>query len=87
IYISAYLDFEGDGRAAETLDEVLASQEGMPIMMWVDVVHGKNMINVMSQTGLDDFTVTGGLICEEVYEKIYTIQVDAAYGICIEKTQ
>lgn len=87
IYVSAYLDFKGEGRAAETLDEVIASQEGMPIMMWVDVVNGKNMINVMSQTGLDDFAVTGGFICEDVYEKVYTIQVDAAYGIYMEKKQ
>ena len=50
-------------------------------MMWVDAVQGKNVINVMSQTGLEDFAITGFLVSGFSYEQLYDICVDVTYGV------
>lgn len=62
INICEYLYFDGDGEAIAPVKKMLDSLEGTPIMMWIDLVQDKNIINVISQTGLEDFTITGFLV-------------------------
>ncbi len=85
INICEYLYFDGDGEAIAPVKEMLDSLEGTPIMMWVDLVQDKNIINVISQTGLEDFTITGFLVQDFEYERLYEIRVDVTYAIDIWK--
>lgn len=52
-------------------------------MMWVDLVQDKNIINVISQTGLEDFTITGFLVQDSKYQRLYEIRVDVTYKVDI----
>lgn len=82
IGICEYLHFDGDGEAIAPVKEMLDSlEEGTPIMMWVDMVQDKNIINVMSQTGLEDFTIAGFLLQDSAYERLYEICVDVTYAV------
>ncbi len=81
INVCEYLHFDGTGKAVETVSDALFSLEGTPVMMWVDAVQGKNVINVMSQTGLEDFAITGFLVSGFSYEQLYDICVDVTYGV------
>ncbi|MDE7271599.1 MAG: hypothetical protein K2N95_00870 [Lachnospiraceae bacterium] len=83
INVCNYLQFDGEGRAAEAVKDALASLEGTPVMMWVDAVQGKNVINVMSQTGLEDIAITGFLVSGSAYERLYDIRVDVTYGVSV----
>ncbi|MFG6370103.1 MAG: hypothetical protein K1W16_17120 [Lachnospiraceae bacterium] len=85
INICEYLYFDGDGEAIAPVKEMLDSLEGTPIMMWVDFVQGKNIINVISQTGIEDFTITGFLVQDSEYERLYEICVDVTYAVDIRK--
>ena len=85
INICEYLYFDGDGEAIAPVKEMLDSLEGTPIMMWVDLVQDKNIINVISQTGLEEFTITGFLVQDFEYERFYEICVDVTYAIDIWK--
>ena len=83
INVCNYLHFEGEGSAAEMVNDALGTLEGTPVMMWVDESAGKNVVNVMSQTGLEDMAVTGFLMNGTSYRKVYEIHVDAAYGVAV----
>lgn len=83
INVCNYLHFEGGGSAAEMVNDALGTLEGTPVMMWVDESAGKNVVNVMSQTGLEDMAVTGFLMNGTSYRKVYEIHVDAAYGVAV----
>ena len=83
INVCNHLHFEGGGSAAEMVNEALGTLEGTPVMMWVDEAAGKNVVNVMSQTGLEDMAVTGFLFNGSSYRKLYEIRVDAAYGVTV----
>jgi len=83
INVCNYLHFEGEGSAAKMVNEALGTLEGTPVMMWVDEAAGKNVVNVMSQTGLEDMAVTGFLFNGSSYRKLYEIRVDAAYGVTV----
>ncbi len=83
INVCNHLHFEGGGSAAEMVNESLGTLEGTPVMMWVDEAAGKNVVNVMSQTGLEDMAVTGFLFNGSSYRKLYEIRVDAAYGVTV----
>ncbi len=85
INICEYLYFDGDGEAIAPVKKMLDSLEGTPIMMWIDLVQDKNIINVISQTGLEDFTITGFLVQDFEYERLYEIRVDVTYAIDIWK--
>lgn len=78
-----YLYFDGTGKVADTVNEILFSLEGTPVVMWVDAVQGKNVINVMSRTGLDDIAITGFLVSGASYEQLYDIRVDVTYDVII----
>ncbi len=85
INICEYLYFDGDGEAIAPVKKMLDSLEGTPIMMWIDLVQDKNIINVISQTGLEDFSITGFLVQDFEYERLYEIRVDVTYAIDIWK--
>lgn len=85
INICEYLYFDGDGEAIAPVKKMLDFLEGTPIMMWIDLVQDKNIINVISQTGLEDFTITGFLVQDFEYERLYEIRVDVTYAIDIWK--
>lgn len=85
INICEYLYFDGDGEAIAPVKEMLDSLDKTPIMMWVDLVQDKNIINVISQTGLEEFTITGFLVQDFEYERLYKICVDVTYAIDIWK--
>ena len=85
INICEYLYFDGDGEAIAPVKKMLDSLEGTPIMMWIDLVQDKNIINVISQTGLEDFTITGFLVQDFEYERLYEIRVDVTYAIDVWK--
>lgn len=83
INVCNQLHFEGEGSAAKMVNDALDTLEGTPVMMWVDETAGKNVVNVMSQTGLEDMAVTGLLFNGSSYRKLYEIRVDAAYGVTV----
>ena len=83
INVCNQLHFEGEGSAAKMVNDALDTLEGTPVMMWVDEAAGKNVVNVMSQTGLEDMAVTGLLFNGSSYRKLYEIRVDAAYGVTV----
>lgn len=85
INICEYLYFDGDGEAIAPVKKMLDSLEGTPIIMWIDLVQDKNIINVISQTGLEDFTITGFLVQDFEYERLYEIRVDVTYAIDVWK--
>lgn len=85
INICEYLYFDGDGEAIAPVKKMLDFLEGTPIMMWIDLVQDKNIINVISQTGLEDFTITGFLVQDFEYERLYEIRVDVTYAIDVWK--
>ena len=75
------LHFYGDGEGIEHMDDALCAIEGTPIMMWVEPFEGKNIINVISLTGLHDFEITGFLLNSAEYTRIYRITAEVTYGI------
>lgn len=83
INVCNHLHFEGEDSAAKMVNDALDTLEGTPVMMWVDEAAGKNVVNVMSQTGLEDMAVTGFLFNGSSYRKLYEIRVDAAYGVTV----
>lgn len=83
INVCNHLHFEGEGSAAKMVNDALDTLEETPVMMWVDETAGKNVVNVMSQTGLEDMAVTGFLFNGSSYRKLYEIRVDAAYGVTV----
>ena len=48
-------------------------QSGIPMMMWVDEVADKNIMNVLYRTGLYDFYIVGFLVENTGYEQLYRI--------------
>lgn len=63
----------------ENLPEVIdmiyhGETNGIPMMMWVDTVDGKNIINVLHRTDIYDFFIVGYLIEGSDYEKLYCIE-------------
>lgn len=58
--------------------------DGTPIMMWVEPFEGKNIINVISLTGLHDFEITGFLLNGAEYTRLYRITAEVTYGVSKE---
>lgn len=68
-------------------------EEGTPIMVWAEPFAGKNIVHVISLTGLhnktgrgkitelDDFAITGFWVEGTQYQSIYQITADAAYAV------
>ena len=50
-------------------------------MMWVEPFEEKNIINVISLTGLHDFEITGLLLNGAEYTSIYRITAEVTYGV------
>lgn len=75
------LVFYGDGEGIEHTDDALHMVEGSPIMMWVEPFEEKNIINVISLTGLHDFEITGFLLNGAEYTSIYRITAEVTYGV------
>ena len=71
----------GDGEGIEHTNDALRTTEGTPIMMWVKPFEEKNIINVISLTGLHDFEITGFLLNGAEYTSIYRITAEVTYGI------
>ena len=78
---SECLSFYGDGEGIEHTNNALYAIEGRPIMMWVEPFEGKNIINVISLTGLHDFEITGFLLNGAEYTSIYRITAEVTYGV------
>ncbi len=81
---SECLHFYGDGEGIEHTNDALYTTEGRPIMMWVEPFAGKNIVNVISLTGLHDFEITGFLINGAEYTNIYRITAEVTYDVNIE---
>lgn len=79
-----HLSFHGEGEGIEHTNDALEAADGTPIMMWVEPFEGKNIINVISLTGLHDFAITGFLLNSAEYTRIYRITADATYGVSKE---
>ena len=78
---SECLSFHGDGEGIEHTDDAVYTVEGRPIMMWVEPFAEKNIINVISLTGLHDFEITGFLLNGAEYTRIYRITAEVTYGV------
>ena len=78
---SECLEFYGDGEKIEYVKDALSAAEGRPIMMWVESFAEKNIINVISLTGLHDFEITGFLLIGAEYTSIYCITAEVTYGV------
>lgn len=77
-----WITFYGDGEGIEHTDDALYMVvEGSPIMMWVEPFEEKNIINVISLTGLHDFEITGFLLNGAEYTSIYRITAEVTYGV------
>lgn len=83
-----YLDFsmvgadnEKENRGIAKLLEEMGSNADTPVALWVDAYEGKNIINVLYMTGLADYRITGYLVDEMEYSKVYEIQADAVYRV------
>lgn len=59
--------------------EEMEENADTPVALWVETCEGKNIVNVLYMTGLDDYRVVGYLIEENGYSEVYEIQVDAFY--------
>ncbi|MDE7267509.1 MAG: hypothetical protein K2N89_08600 [Lachnospiraceae bacterium] len=82
--LSEHLYFYGDGKGIEHTNDALDTVEGTPIMMWVEPFAEKNIINVISLTGLHDFEITGFLLNGAEYTSIYRITAEVTYGVSKE---
>lgn len=60
--------------------------EGVPMMMWVDSVEGKNIVNVLYRTDLYEFLIVGYLMEGTEYEKLYCIEGTTEYGVSEQRT-
>lgn len=83
-----YLDFsmvgadnEKENRGIAKLLEEMESSADTPAALWVEPYEGKNIVNVLYMTGLDDYRITGNLVEEMDYSKVYEIQADAVYRV------
>lgn len=77
----ACLNFYGEGEGIEHTNDALEAEAGRSIMMWVEPFEGKNIINVLSLTGLHDFTITGLLLNGAEDTRIYCITAEVTYGV------
>lgn len=77
----AHLNFYGEGEGIEHTNAALEAEYGRSFMMWVEPFEGKNIINVLSLTGLHDFTITGLLLKGAEYTRIYCITAEVTYGV------
>ncbi len=80
----AHLNFYGEGEGIEHTNDALEAADGTPFMMWVEPFEGKNIINVISLTGLHDFEITGFLLNGAEYTRIYRITAEVTYGVSKE---
>lgn len=79
----------GDGEVAqgegdEGIAALTAEMEGStdePVALWVEEYAAKNIVHVLYLTGLDDYRITGYLVGESDYNRVYEIAVDAAYRV------
>ena len=83
-----YLDFslngtvnEEENRGIAMLLEAMESSADTPVALWADAYEGKNIVNVLYMTGLDDYRIVGYLVEEMDCGKVYEIQVDAIYKV------
>lgn len=81
-----YLDFSGEGEGIECVLDAKKTVEGTPMMLWVEPFDEENIINIISLTELDDFEITGFLINEKTYKKLYRITANAIYEVCQERS-
>lgn len=85
---------DGEGKAAyEEADRGLAmfvkemeSSADTPLALWADPYRGKNIVHVLYRTGLDDYRITGCLVEETDYRKVYEIAADAVYQVEQERS-
>ncbi|MDE7206223.1 MAG: hypothetical protein K2N90_03535, partial [Lachnospiraceae bacterium] len=80
----AHLNFYGEGEGVKHTNDALEAADGTPFMMWVEPFEGKNIINVISLTGLHDFEITGFLLNGAEYTRIYRITAEVTYGVSKE---
>ena len=74
----------GEGEGIKHTNDALEAVDGTPIMLWVEPFEGKNIINVISLTGLHDFAITGLLLNGAEYTRIYCVTAEVTYGVSKE---
>lgn len=72
---------EEKNRGIGMLLEEMESSADTPVGLWVEAYDGKNIVNVLYMTGLDDYRIVGYLVEEAGCREVYEIQVDAAYKV------
>lgn len=93
LWTVVHIELSGEDSGIKTLKDAVWSVEGTPIMVWAEPFAGKNIVHVISLTGLhnntgrekitelDDFTITGFLVEGTQYQSVYQITADAAYAV------
>lgn len=74
---------EGNKGLAALVEEMEASTDE-PVALWVEEYAGKNIVQVLYLTGLDDYRITGYLVGETDCNRVYEIAVDAVYRVAQE---
>lgn len=70
---------EKENRGIAMLVEEMESSADTPVALWVETYEGKNIVNVLYMTGLDDYRITGYLVEKTGCSEVYEILVDAFY--------
>ena len=79
------LHFDGEGGGIDSVYGALKTVEGVPVMMWADPFEGKNVLHIISLTGLDDFEITGFLVEGASCQRLYCVVAKVDYGIRQER--
>ena len=70
---------EKEHRGIKLLTEEIENSVDTPMALWADAYEGKNIVHVLYMTGLDDYRISGSLVEEMDYSKVYEIRADAVY--------
>ncbi|MDE6601385.1 MAG: hypothetical protein K2K90_04340, partial [Lachnospiraceae bacterium] len=72
-------------RGIELLLEEMRDSPDTPLALWVEECAGKNIVQVLYMTGLDDYRITGYLVEVSACGKVYEIAADAVYRVRQER--
>lgn len=78
---SGYIHFDGKGEGVEVVNDALYSLADTPAMIWAETYGGKNIVNMMVRTGLEDFDIVCFQLTGQEYEKICGVCAAADYSV------
>lgn len=76
-----YIRFDGQGDGVGVTNDAFYAMAAVPAMIWAEEYEGRNIVNMMFCTGLEDFEIVCFLLTGLEYEKICGVSAAADYSV------